>query len=218
MIIAFDLDGTTRTQAYLQLLKDALENGKLTSEQLRTILVQQNKKGRSVGMNIVCYSVGMDSFCYLDAATIQAYLQLLKNALENGKLTSEQLTRILTQQDKNGWSVGMFIARYRATTTQAYLQLLKNAIENEKLTSEQFTMLLMQQNKNGSSIGMHIARFQDAAITQQYLQLLKDALENRKLTSEELTTLLMQQDKEGASVGMFIPRYRATTTQAYLQL
>src|SRR3989338_3942204 len=219
MIIAFDLDGTTRTQAYLQLLKDALENGKLTSEQLRTILVQQNKKGRSVGMNIVCYSVGMDSFCYLDAATIQAYLQLLKNALENGKLTSEQLTRILTQQDKNGWSVGMFIARYRATTTQAYLQLLKNAIENEKLTSEQFTTLLMQQNKNGASIGMFIAGHQDAATTRVYLQMLENALENGKLTSKQLTTILVQENKNGESIGMIIVAKKDNArTQAYLQL
>src|SRR3990167_5807101 len=210
MTISRHQDAAT-TQQYLQLLKDALENGKLTSEQLTMLLTQQDKDGWSVGMFIVDEK---------DNARTQVYLQMLENVLENGKLTSEQFTRILTQQDKEGWSVGMMIACYRdATTTQAYLQLLKKAIENEQLTSEQFTRILMQQMKEGGSIGMIIAFHQDATIIQAYLQLLKNVLENGKLTSEQLTMLLMQEDKEGKSVGKIIAREQdATITQAYLQL
>ena len=210
MTISRHQDAAT-TQQYLQLLKDALENGKLTSEQLTMLLTQQDKDGWSVGMFIVDEK---------DNARTQVYIQMLENVLENGKLTSEQFTRILTQQDKEGWSVGMMIACYRdATTTQAYLQLLKKAIENEQLTSEQFTRILMQQMKEGGSIGMIIAFHQDATIIQAYLQLLKNVLENGKLTSEQLTMLLMQEDKEGKSVGKIIAREQdATITQAYLQL
>src|SRR3990167_7546940 len=155
---------------------------------------------------------------YQDATTTQQYLQLLKSVLENGKLTSEELTMLLTQQDKNGWSVGMIIARYQdATTTQQYLQLLKDALENGKLTSEQFTTLLMQQNKDGWSVGMFIAHYRDATTTQAYLQLLEKMIENEKLTSEQLTTLLTQQNNEGESVGTIITRYQDQATDQQYQ-
>ena len=154
------------------------------------------------------------------AIAIQQYLATLTDRLKNEKLTSKQLIRILTQQNTDGWSVGMIIARHQdATTTQQYLQLLKDALENGKLTSEQLTMLLTQQNKDGWSVGRSIACNQDATTTQQYLQLLKDALENGKLTSEQLTMILTQKNTDGWSVGMFIARHQdATTTQQYLQL
>src|SRR3990167_8252242 len=154
------------------------------------------------------------------AIAIQQYLATLTDRLKNEKLTSKQLIRILTQQNTDGWSVGMIIARHQdATTTQQYLQLLKDALENGKLTSEQLTMLLTQQNKDGWSVGRSIACNQDTTTTQQYLQLLKDALENGKLTSEQLTMILTQKNTDGWSVGMFIARHQdATTTQQYLQL
>src|SRR3990167_4179177 len=76
-----------------------------------------------------------------DDAAIKLYLKQLEN------MSEEELGRILTQQTKDGWSVGMIIARHQdATTTQQYLQLLKDALENGKLTSEQLTMLLTQQD------------------------------------------------------------------------
>jgi len=153
------------------------------------------------------------------ATTTQAYLQLLENAFKNKKLTSEQFTTLLTQQNKEGGSIGMFIACHQdAATIQAYLQLLKNALENGKLTSEQLTRILTQQDKNGWSVGMFIARYR-ATTTQAYLQLLKNAIENEKLTSEQFTMLLMQQNKNGSSIGMHIARFQdAAITQQYLQL
>ena len=209
MTISRHQDAVT-TQQYLQLLKDALENGKLTLEQFTMLLMQQNKEGGSVGMFIAFNQ---------DATTTQAYLRMLENALKNGKLTSEQFTRILTQQDTDGRSIGMTIARHQnATTTQAYLRLLKNVLESGNLTSEQLTRILTQET-DGWSVGKFIAFNQDETTTQAYLQLLKDALENGKLTSEQLTRILTQQNTDGWSVGMFIvPRQDATTTQTYLQL
>src|SRR3990167_3507853 len=163
MLIARHQDATT-TQAYLQLLKNVIENGKLTSEQLTRILTQETD-GWFIGM------------------------------------FSEQLTMLLTQQNKAGESIGMFIVDKKdSATTQAYLQLLKNVLENGKLTSEQFTRILTQQHTNGRSIGMTIAFKQDAATTQTYLQLLKSMLESGNLTSEQLTRILTQ-ETDGWSVG-----------------
>ena len=152
------------------------------------------------------------------AIAIQQYLATLTDRLKNEKLTSKQLIRILTQQNTDGWSVGMIIARHQdATTTQQYLQLLKDALENGKLTSEQLTMLLTQQNKDGWSVGRSIACNQDTTTTQQYLQLLKDALENGKLTSEQLTMILTQKNTDGWSVGMFIAFNQDKATQQQYQ-
>src|SRR3989338_8609306 len=132
---------------------------------------------------------------YQNIMAIEPYLKQLEDESE------EQLIKILTQQDTNGWSIGMAIVRWRdTTTTQKYLQLLENAFENEKLTSKQFTMILTQQNTDGSSIGMLIASHQNKATIQQYLQLLETALMNEKLTSEQLTTILTQKDKDDVSV------------------
>src|SRR3990167_2818204 len=213
MFIACYKDATT-TQAYLRLLENALENEKLTSEQLTTLLTQQDKEGWSIGMFIVDKN---------DNATIQAYLQMLENALENGKLTSEQFTRILTQQDKDGVFVLRFDASHQDSTLdstrKAYLRLVESALENEKLTSEQFTRILTQQDKEGWSIGTCIVCCRGPITRQAYLQLLKKAIENEKLTSEQLTTLLAQQDKYGQSIGMlFACYYEDVTTQAYLHL
>src|SRR3989338_8590268 len=209
MFIACYKDATT-TQAYLRLLENALENEKLTSEQLTTLLTQQDKDGWSIGMFIACHK---------DNATRQAYLQLLKRAIENEKLTSEQLTTLLTQQNEYGVSIGMFIARHQdAATTQQYLQLLKNALENGKLTSEQLTALLTQQDYiDGRSIGKKIACYKDATTTQQYLQMLENALENGKLTSEQLTALLTQQDRKDRSIGMLIAARQDSTTDQQCQ-
>src|SRR3990167_3092424 len=126
---------------------------------------------------------------------IEPYLKQLEDESE------EQLIKILTQQDTNGWSIGMAIVRWRdTTTTQKYLQLLENAFKNEKLTSKQLTTILMQQNEKGWSVGMSITTMKNGAIIRQYLQLLENMLENGKLTSEQFTTILTQEDKDDVSV------------------
>src|SRR3990167_2195052 len=151
---------------------------------------------------------------YQNIMAIEPYLKQLEDESE------EQLIKILTQQDSNGWSIGMAIVRWRdTTTTQKYLQLLENAFENEKLTSKQFTMILTQQNTDGSSIGMFIASRQNKATIQQYLQLLENTFKNGKLTSEQLTTILMQQNEKGWSVGMSITTMKnGVIIRQYLQL
>src|SRR3990167_6571238 len=211
MLIVDKKDNAT-TQAYLQMLENAFENGKLTSEQLTTLLMQHDIKGVSIGMFIACYK---------DATTTQAYLRLLENALENEKLTSEQFTRILTQHDKDGVFVLRFDPTHQDSTTtrKTYLRLVESALENEKLTSEQFTRILTQQDKEGWSIGKCIVCCRGPITRQAYLQLLKKAIENEKLTSEQLTTLLTQQNEYGESIGMiFAANQDAATTQQYLQL
>ncbi|OGT76054.1 MAG: hypothetical protein A3G71_02090 [Gammaproteobacteria bacterium RIFCSPLOWO2_12_FULL_38_14] len=151
---------------------------------------------------------------YQNIMAIEPYLKQLEDESE------EQLIKILTQQDTNGWSIGMAIVRWRdTTTTQKYLQLLENAFENEKLTSKQFTMILTQQNTDGSFIGMFIASRQNKATIQQYLQLLENTFKNGKLTSEQLTTILMQQNEKGWSVGMSITTMKnGAIIRQYLQL
>src|SRR3990167_4791274 len=84
----------------------------------------------STSSNASSSTDGMFITRHKGAATTQAYLQLLENALINKKLTSEQLTTILTQQNKDGWSVGMIISPHQdPTTTNQYRQLLKAALE-----------------------------------------------------------------------------------------
>src|SRR3990167_9168874 len=110
----------TATREYLKQLENK------PKEQLMDFLIYQNTEGESVGMTISRHQ---------DAVTTQQYLQLLKDALENGKLISEQFTRILTQRDTDSRSIGMTIVCHQdATTTQAYLQLLKNVLESGNLT------------------------------------------------------------------------------------
>ena len=149
-----------------------------------------------------------------DDAAIKLYLKQLEN------MSEEELGRILTQQTKDDWSVGMFITRHQgAATTQAYLQLLENALINKKLTSEQLTTILTQQNKEGWSIGMFIIKNNDNTTIQHYLQLLENALINGKLTSEQVTTILTQQTEDRWSIGMsLVNENDKTTTQQYLKL
>src|SRR3989338_3480879 len=151
---------------------------------------------------------------YQNIMAIEPYLKQLEDESE------EQLIKILTQQDTNGWSIGMAIVRWRdTTTTQKYLQLLENAFENEKLTSKQFTTILTQQNEKGWSVGMSITTMKNGAIIRQYLQLLENMLENGKLTSEQFTTILTQENIFGLSVGILIAAHQdKTATQQYRQL
>ena len=141
-------------QSYLNFLKKLFNQNVLTADQIFQLLTQKNNKTENLGIIIASHRITEGRSPIVTEAIVQ-YLDLLQTFIEQKHWNSTQALQLLTQENKDGRNLGMFIACHGySSRMHPYFTLLTALAEQKCLNSNELLQILSQQNRHGRNLGM----------------------------------------------------------------